>query len=98
MYNRPSLIVGLKLSVSRYFLLYLEYHTVGKMQQVSNRKSKIPGSEVSRVGPITLNDRTNEIILNANLMQQGDFINVFLAKNTLIKLPCYIKLAFQIIS
>ena len=45
-----------------------------------------------------LNKSSTEIIWNANLMQQGNFINAFLAKNTSIKLPCCIKLAFQIIS
>ena len=49
----------------------------------------------------------HEIMWNANLMQQGKFIDVFLAqhvpetcraKNTSLKLPCCIKLAFHITS
>ena len=58
MYNRRFQIVGLKRSVSRYFLLCLEYQTLEKMQHVSNRKSKVPRFHLSRVGLTILNNRT----------------------------------------
>ena len=44
------------------------------------------------------NNMQNEIKWNANLMQIGNFIDVFLAKNTSIELPSCIKLAFHFIS
>ena len=48
--------------------------------------------------PWTKSSSPHEITWNANLMQQVNFIGVFLAKNTPIKLPSCIKLMFHIIS
>ena len=59
---------------------------MGKMLRVSNRKLKIPKSQLSRVGSITLNNRTNIFcerfeVLTTSTMSFAVFSDVWSGRN-----------------